>query len=52
METNWKKKTDGRKEHTEITAKNKQTQAIKPGGTTTRNRTWSEEVMGSGLPER
>lgn len=31
METNWKKETDGRKEHIEITAKDKQTRAINPG---------------------
>lgn len=31
METNWKKETDGRKEHIEITAQDKQTRAIKPG---------------------
>lgn len=52
METNWKKKTDGRKGHIEITAKDKQTRAIKPGATTTRIPMWSEGVMGSELPER
>ena len=52
METNWKKKTDGRKGHIEITVKDKQTRAIKPGATTTRIPMWSEGVMGSELPER
>jgi len=52
METNCKKKTDGRKGHIEITAKDKQTRAIKPGATTTMTLTWSEAVMGSQLPER
>lgn len=45
-------KTDGRKGHIEITAKDKQTGAIKPEATTTRSMMWSEGVMGSGLPER
>lgn len=45
-------KTDGRKGHVEITAKDKQTRAIKAETTTTRIRMWSEGVMGSGLPGR
>lgn len=45
-------KTDERKGHVEITAKDKQTRAIKPEATTTRTTMWSEGVMGSGLPER